>query len=69
MSSRRKFRVIKLCQKLYLDIVEMQGTADKRYRYTICSDLRHKSEKVIHLVRKSNKLTVENEMKIQMQIK
>lgn len=47
----------------------MQGTADKRYRYTICSDLRHKSEKVIHLVRKSNKLTVENEMKIQMQIK
>ena len=54
MSAKREFRLIKLCQKLCLDITEMQGTADKKYRFTICQDIRKMSEDVIHLVRRAN---------------
>lgn len=52
--AKHEFRVIRLCQKLCLDIVEMQGTADMKYRYTICDDLRKMSEKALHLVRRAN---------------
>ena len=32
----------------------MQGTADMKYRHTICDDLRKMSEKALHLVRRAN---------------
>lgn len=66
-SSKREFRVIKLCQKLCKDIVEIQGTADKSYRFTICQDIRKKSEDVIHIVRRANDLPAGNEERIRLQ--
>lgn len=69
MSARRDFRVIKLCQKLCLDIVQMQGTADKSYRYTICQDVRRMSEKVIHLIRLANDMPAGYEERIECQEK
>lgn len=67
MSAKRDFRVIKLCQKLCLDIVEMQGTADRKYKFSICQDVRKKSEQVIHLVRRANELPAGNEERIGLQ--
>lgn len=67
-SSKREFRLIKLCQKLCQDIVELQGTADKKYRFTICQDIRKKSEKVIHLVRQANSFSAGSESRINLQI-
>lgn len=68
MSTKKKeFRVIKLAQKLCSDIVEMQGTADRRYRYTICQDVRKKSEDIIHLTRKANSLPPGMEARIELQ--
>ena len=67
MAAKRDFRVIKLCQKLCLDIVEMQGTADKKYKFTICQDVRKKSEQVIHLVRHANELPSGDEDRIELQ--
>lgn len=52
--AKHEFRIIRLCQNLCLDIVEMQGTADMKYRHTICDDLRKMSEKALHLVRRAN---------------
>lgn len=69
MAKNREFRVIKLCQKLCADIVNMQGTADKRYRFTICQDIRKKSEDVIHLVRRANDLPAGCKDRIEMQKK
>ena len=68
-SSKREFRVIKLCQKLCKDIVEVQGVADKSYRFTICQDVRKKSEDVIHLVRKANDLPAGSEKRIELQFR
>lgn len=67
MSSKREFRVIKLCQKLCQDIVELQGTADKKYRYTICQDIRKKSERVVHIVRRANEIDAGREERIKLQ--
>lgn len=67
MAKNREFRVIKLAQKLCMDIVEMQGTADKKYRYSICQDIRKKSEDIIHLIRKANNLQLGNEERIILQ--
>lgn len=69
MAKNREFRIIKLSQKLCTDIVKMQGTADKKYRFTICQDIRKKSEDVIHLVRKANGLPAGCEERIRMQKK
>lgn len=68
-SAKREFRLIKLCQKLCLDITEMQGTADKKYRFTICQDIRKKSEDVIHLVRTANDLPSGNAERMRIQEK
>lgn len=67
MAKNRDFRVIKLAQKLCTDIVEMQGKADKSYRFTICQDIRKKSEDVIHMVRKANGQPAGCEKRIEMQ--
>lgn len=67
MAKNRDFRVIKLAQKLCTDIVEMQGKADKSYRFTICQDIRKKSEDVIHMVRKANDQPAGCEKRIEMQ--
>lgn len=67
MSSKRDFRVVKLCQKLCLDIEEMQGTADKKHKYTICQDVRKKSQLLIHLTRKANDLPAGDEHRIELQ--
>ena len=67
MSAKREFRLIKLCQKLCLDITEMQGTADRKYRFTICQDIRKMSEDVIHLVRRANDLPAGNEERMKIQ--
>ena len=66
-SSKREFRVIKLCQKLCKGIVEMQATADKGYRFTICQDIRKKSEDVIHIVRRANDLPAGTDERINLQ--
>ena len=69
MSSNNKktFRLIKYSQKLCADIVEMQGTADKNYRYTICQDVRKMSEDVIHLIRRANRMAAGNEKRMEIQ--
>ncbi|MBE6035573.1 MAG: hypothetical protein E7222_12885 [Clostridiales bacterium] len=64
---RKEFRLIKAAQKLCRDLVEVEGHADKRYRFSICQDIRHKSERVMHLIRKANVLPAGNEQRIQMQ--
>ena len=68
-SPRKDFRLIKQCQKLCSDITEMQGTADKKYRYTICQDVRKKSEDVIHYIRKANSFPAGNDKRMELQIK
>lgn len=67
--SKKEFKVIKLAQKLCTDIVEMQGTADRNYRFTICQDMRKKSEDVIHLIREANQQDQGCEDRIQLQQK
>lgn len=69
MAKNREFRVIKLAQKLCMDIVEMQGTADRKYRFTVCQDMRKKSEDVIHLIRDANEQDQGCEDRIKLQQK
>lgn len=64
---RKEFRLIKVSQKLCRDLVEIEGHADKRYRFSICQDIRHKAERVVHLIRKANMIPAGNEQRIQMQ--
>jgi tetratricopeptide (TPR) repeat protein len=45
----------------------MQGTADKSHRFTICQDIRIKSENVIHLIRKANSFRAGSKKRIEMQ--
>lgn len=68
MSSKNEFRTIDRCQKLYASINELQSTADKSYRYTICQDLRKKSEDLIHLIRKANSIRPGYDSRIKMQL-
>lgn len=66
-NQKKTFRLIKYSQKLCRDITEMQGTADKSYRYTICQDIRKKSEDVIHLIRRANKIAAGSEKRMELQ--
>lgn len=67
--SKNTFRLIRYAQKLALDITEMQGVADRKYRYGICQDIRKYSEEVIHLIRDANKLDAGSESRIKLQKK
>ena len=68
-SSRNDFRLIKLAQNLFSDICEIQSVADKGYRYTVCQDIRKKSEDVVHYIRRANRLDSGSEDRIQLQFK
>ena len=63
----KEFRLIKSCQKFCVDIVEMEGNADKRYKFTICQDIRKMAENVVHLVRRANNLPVGTPKRMEMQ--
>lgn len=65
--SQREFTLIKKCRAVYKDICEMQATADKNYRYTVCKDLTELAKELTHTVRKANDIRAGNEERIKMQ--
>ena len=68
MATPKEFRLIKQSQTLLRDIVEMEGNADKRYRFSICQDIRKRAEEVVHLIRRANRLLPGDEERMKMQL-
>lgn len=67
MSYAKDFRLIKQCQIFCADIIDIEGNADKRYKFSICQDMRHMAENVVHLVRRANDLPAGTGKRIEMQ--
>ena len=63
----KEFRLFKDCQRICAEIIDIEGNADKRYRYTLCKDLRERAEQIVFLIRRANKLPPGHEKRFEYQ--
>lgn len=71
MSDRKKqtLKVLDLAEAFYYELCLTFKKCDKEYRNTVVSDLRHKSEEMLDLIKKANDLKGGNPIRTDMQYK